>query len=82
MTNSIYGTPTPEEVKTFKNLFQDFDEASKFYLKAEKELVDEANGFFPKHLLDNITETKSKFQTASNKYHTFLSQLIEKYKSK
>lgn len=80
MTNSTYGTPTPDEAKIYKELLKDFDEATQAYLKAEKELADEANGFFPKHLFDNVSESKLKFQSTSNSYHEYLGQMRDKYK--
>lgn len=59
-----------------EELREDFALKSDTYIKAEKRLTEEGNGFFDKKLLDDLSESKTAWQQASNAYHSFLSQVV------
>lgn len=49
-------------------------EAAQEYLKAEKALLDEGNGFLSKEALDKVNEKKLDWQEKSNRFYTLLSK--------
>lgn len=57
-------------------LREDFAMKSDAYIRAEKKLFTEGNGFFDKKLLDDLSEAKTVWQKAANDYHSFLSQIV------
>lgn len=57
------------------SLREDYKTKSENYLKAEKRLTDEANGFFDKKLLDDLSEASTEWRKASDAYHNFLSHI-------
>lgn len=54
----------------------DFFQKTDAYLKAERRLVDDGNGFFDRKLLDDLAEAKAAWQQASNVYNALLSQIV------
>lgn len=58
------------------SLREDFAVKSDAYMKAEQKLVDEANGFFDKKLLDDLSQAATEWRKASDAYHKFLSHIV------
>lgn len=59
-----------------EQLRDDFAQKTDDYLKAEKRLVDEGNGFFDPKLLDDLAEAKAAWQQANNAYNILISQIV------
>lgn len=57
------------------SLREDYIIKSENYLKTEKQLSGEANGFFDKKLLDDLSEASTAWRKASDAYHNFLSHI-------
>lgn len=56
----------------FEKLRTEFALTTDVYIKAEKKLSEEANGFFDKKILEEFTKAKINWQNAANSYNTFL----------
>jgi hypothetical protein len=56
----------------FDKLRTEFALKTDAYLKAEKRLTEEANGFLDKKLLEDFTLAKIEWQNAANSYNTFV----------
>lgn len=56
----------------FEQLRKEFAIKTDAYIKAEKKLTEESNGFIDKQTLEEFTRAKIEWQNAANSYNTFL----------
>jgi predicted HicB family RNase H-like nuclease len=56
----------------FEQLRKEFAFKTDAYLKAEKKLTQEPDGFLDKKILEDFTRAKIEWQNAANSYNSFL----------
>lgn len=71
--------PSTEEVAKFKNLQQQCIDANAAFIKSQNNLFAAGDGFFSKHLLDDLEKTKKDVENANSEFYKFLAFMRSKY---